>query len=69
VDDELAGFIQRHERFANVEILDAGHMVRRQSVPDRFSGCPAGLRCRRSRSAFRVRMQSMLAPSALSVLQ
>jgi carboxypeptidase C (cathepsin A) len=27
VDDQLAGFIQRHERFANVEILDAGHMV------------------------------------------
>jgi carboxypeptidase C (cathepsin A) len=28
VDGELAGFIQRHERFANVEILEAGHMVR-----------------------------------------
>ena len=34
VDDELAGFIQRHERFANVEILDAGHMVRHLLAPD-----------------------------------
>jgi hypothetical protein len=34
VDDELAGFIQRHQRFANVEILDAGHMVRHKLAPD-----------------------------------
>lgn len=39
VDDELAGFIQRHERFANVEILDAGHMVR-QSQRQIDSGVP-----------------------------
>lgn len=39
VDDELAGFIQRHERFANVEILDAGHMVRHCHMVCRLPVC------------------------------
>lgn len=32
MDGDLAGFIQRAERFANVEILEAGHMVGHSDV-------------------------------------